>query len=207
MVVATLVRDMAEPLTARAFAEEAMSHLDTLYRGALRLTRDADRAQDLVQDTYVRALRYKHSYQPGTNMKAWLFAIMRNLFWDRFRGGRQEDLSLDDDTGDFALYDRLKDEAAVPEQEVLDRLAAAEVVAAVERLSPLHREVVFLVDVEGFSYKDAAQVIGVPIGTVMSRLHRARQQLQKLLYDYAVESGIVAPKPARDPDGRRGGDS
>ncbi len=166
-------------------------HLDTLYRGALRLTRDPDRAQDLVQDTYVRALRYQHSYQPGTNMKAWLFAIMRNLFWDRFRGGRPEDLSLDDDTGDFALYDRLKDETAVPEAQVLDRLAADEVVKAVETLNPLHREVVLLVDVEGMAYKDAAEVMGVPIGTVMSRLHRARQQLQRHLYDYAVESGIV----------------
>jgi RNA polymerase sigma-70 factor (ECF subfamily) len=173
-----------------------MSHLDTLYRGALRLTRDPDRAQDLVQDTYVRALRYQHSYQPGTNMKAWLFAIMRNLFWDRFRGGRQEDLSLDDDTGDFALYDRLKDDSAIPEDKVLDSIAADEVVKAVEKLPPLHREVVLLVDVEGMSYKDAAEVMGVPIGTVMSRLHRARQQLQRHLYDYAVESGIVRSQSA-----------
>jgi RNA polymerase sigma-70 factor, ECF subfamily len=184
------------PPAPRSFAEEAMTHLDTLYRGALRLTRDPDRAQDLVQDTYVRALRYQHSYQPGTNMKAWLFAIMRNLFWDRFRGGRQEDLSLDDDTGDFALYDRLKDDSAIPEDRVLDSIAADEVVKAVEKLPPLHREVVLLVDVEGMSYKDAAEVMSVPIGTVMSRLHRARQQLQRHLYDYAVESGIVREQSA-----------
>ena len=126
-------------------------------------------------------------------MKAWLFAIMRNLFWDRFKGHRGEDVSLDGDD-EFALYDMLKDESAVPEAEVLDRLAASEVVAAVEKLPPLHREVVLLVDVEGFSYKDAADVIGVPIGTVMSRLHRARHQLQKLLYDYAREAGIVHSK-------------
>ena len=188
---------MAEPSTRDgAFTEEAMGHLDTLYRGALRLTRDPDAAQDLVQDTYLRALRYQHSYQPGTNMRAWLFAIMRNLFWDRFKGGRQEALSLDDDSSEFPLYERLKDETAVPEADVLNRLAAAEVVKAVEQLPPLHREVVLLVDVEGFAYKDAAEVLGVPIGTVMSRLHRARQQLQKLLYDYAVESGIVHPGSA-----------
>jgi RNA polymerase sigma-70 factor (ECF subfamily) len=194
--VATLVRMPATgPQTP--FAEEAMGHLDTLYRGALRLTRSPDRAEDLVQDTYARALRYQHSYQPGTNMKAWLFAIMRNLFWDRFKSGRPEDLSLDDDSGEFALYDRIKDESAVPEAQVLDRLAASEVVAAVEKLSPLHREVVLLVDVEGFSYKDAAEVMGVPIGTVMSRLHRARQQLQRQLYDYALESGIVTPAKGR----------
>ena len=188
--VTTLVAVPDQRTDSAAFSEEALTHLDTLYRGALRLTRDPDRAQDLVQDTYVRALRYQHSYQAGTNMKAWLFAIMRNLFWDRFKGGRQEDVSLDD-LGDFALYDTLKDTSAIPETEVLDRIAADEVVKAVEKLPPLHREVVLLVDVEGFSYKDAAQVIGIPIGTVMSRLHRARQQLQKQLYDYALESGIV----------------
>src|SRR5947209_12553933 len=183
---------MAEPAAQTAFAEEALTHLDTLYRGALRLTHDPDQAQDLVQEAYLRALRYQHSYQAGTNMKAWLFAIMRNLFWDRFKGSRKEDVSLDD-VGDFVLYDKLKDEGAKPEADVLDKIAATEVVAAVDKLPPLHREVVLLVDVEGFSYKDAAETLGVPIGTVMSRLHRARQQLQKSLYEYAVESGIVHP--------------
>ncbi|HVH62117.1 MAG TPA: sigma-70 family RNA polymerase sigma factor [Candidatus Dormibacteraeota bacterium] len=182
---------MAEPAAKTAFAEEALTHLDTLYRGALRLTRDPDAAQDLVQEAYLRALRYQHSYQAGTNMKAWLFAIMRNLFWDRFKG-RKEDVSLDD-VGEFVLFKKLRDEGAKPESDVLDRIAATEVVAAVDKLPPLHREVVVLVDVEGFSYKDAADALGVPIGTVMSRLHRARQQLQKSLYDYAVESGIVRP--------------
>ncbi|HEY4026467.1 MAG TPA: sigma-70 family RNA polymerase sigma factor [Candidatus Dormibacteraeota bacterium] len=172
------------------FAEEAIGYLDTLYRGALRLTRDPAQAEDLVQDTYVRALRYQGSYQVGTNMKAWLFAIMRNLFWDRFKGGRPEDVSLDGD-GEFALYDTLKDPTAMPEAEVLDRIATEEVVRAVEKLPELHREVVLLVDVEGFSYKDAAEVLGVPIGTVMSRLHRARRQLQRSLWDYAHESGIA----------------
>src|SRR5437588_1259349 len=180
----------AEAGSRESFAQEAIGYLDTLYRGALRLTRDPAQAEDLVQDTYVRALRYQASYQVGTNMKAWLFAIMRNLFWDRFKGGRPEDVSLDGD-GEFALYDTLKDPTAKPEAEVLDRIAAEEVVGAVERLPELHREVVLLVDVEGFSYREAADVLGVPIGTVMSRLHRARRQLQKSLSDYARESGIV----------------
>jgi RNA polymerase sigma-70 factor (ECF subfamily) len=176
----------------RPFGEEAIEHLDALYRGALRLTRDRDSAQDLVQDTYARALRYQHSYKVGTNMKAWLFAIMRNLFWDRFAKGRKENVSLDD-LGDFTLYDSLRDDITNegPEAKVLDGIAAGEVVKAIERLNPLHREIVMLVDVEGFAYKDAAQILGVPIGTVMSRLHRARQQLQRDLLDYAVESGIV----------------
>lgn len=187
----------AESGSATGFADEAITHLDTLYRGALRLTRDPERAQDLVQDTYARALRYQHSYETGTNMRAWLFAIMRNLFWDRLKSTRNAELSLDDQSGDFTLYDRLRDDTAHPESDVLDGIAATEVVAAVEKLPPAYREVVLLVDVEGFSYKDAAQIMSVPIGTVMSRLHRARQQLQKLLYDYAVESGIV--RPAREP--------
>src|SRR5947209_4154450 len=188
----TLALLMAEPAAQTAFAEEALTHLDTLYRGALRLTHDPDAAQDLVQEAYLRALRYQHSYQAGTNMKAWLFAIMRNLFWDRFKGSRKDDVSLDD-VGEFVLYEKLRDEGARPEADVLDKIAASEVVTAVDKLPPLHREVVLLVDVEGFSYKDAAQTLGVPIGTVMSRLHRARQQLQKSLYDYALESGIVRP--------------
>src|SRR6266481_9881804 len=129
-----------------AFAEEAIGYLDTLYRGALRLTRDAAQAEDLVQDTYVRALRYQASYQAGTNMKAWLFAIMRNLFWDRFKGTRKDDVSLDD-VGDFVLFEKLRDEGAKPESDVLDKIAATEVVSAVDKLPPLHREVVLLVDV------------------------------------------------------------
>jgi RNA polymerase sigma-70 factor (ECF subfamily) len=173
------------------FSEEAIGHLDALYRGALRLTRDPDRAQDLVQDAYARALRYQHSYQAGTNMKAWLFAIMRNLYWDRFQKANREAVSIDD-IGEFALYDQMRDDLGEgPETEVLDRIARSEVVDAIEKLNPLHREVVLLVDVEGFAYKDAAKILEVPIGTVMSRLHRARQQLQKDLFDYAVESGIV----------------
>jgi RNA polymerase sigma-70 factor (ECF subfamily) len=172
------------------FSREAIGHLDTLYRGALRLTRDVGQAEDLVQDTYVRALRYQESFRPGTNMKAWLFAIMRNLFWDRFKSGRPDTLSLDGDD-QHSLYDTLEDEGVGPEALALDRLARDEVVQAVETLPEIHREVVLLVDVEGFSYKETADVLAVPIGTVMSRLHRARQQLQKTLHDYARDSGII----------------
>ena len=130
----------------RPFAEEAIEHLDSLYRGALRLTRDPDAAQDLVQDAYARALRYQHSYKPGTNMKAWLFAIMRNLFWDRSGKAARESVSLDD-VSDFTLYDALRDEITDegPESSVLDGIAAREVVQAINRLSPLHREIVMLV--------------------------------------------------------------
>ena len=164
-----MVAEHAADTDARGrFAAEAIGYLDTLYRGALRLTRDPAQAEDLVQDTYVRALRYQASYQVGTNMKAWLFAIMRNLFWDRFQKASREAVSIDD-IGEFALYDQMRDDLGEgPEAEVLDRIARGEVVEAIEKLNPLHREVVLLVDVEGFSYKDAADVLGVPIGTVMS---------------------------------------
>src|SRR5258708_9154305 len=109
---------MAEPAAGTSFAEEALTHLDTLYRGALRLTRDPDQAQDLVQEAYLRALRYQHSYQPGTNMRAWLFPIMRNLFWDRFTASRKDDVTPDD-AGDFILYEQLRDEDARPDGEGL----------------------------------------------------------------------------------------
>ncbi|MGH7867320.1 MAG: sigma-70 family RNA polymerase sigma factor, partial [Candidatus Dormibacteraceae bacterium] len=157
----------------------------------LRLTRSPSPAEDLVQDTYARALRYQASYRSGTNMRAWLFAIMRNLFWDRFRGGRPSEVSLDGD-GEHSLYELLEDGSAGPEEVALDTLAHAEVVKAVDTLPELHREVVVMVDVEGLSYKDTAEVLGVPLGTVMSRLHRARQQLQHTLANYARESGITA---------------
>jgi RNA polymerase sigma-70 factor (ECF subfamily) len=181
---------MSETRKGSEFASEAITHLDSLYRGALRLTRNPEQAQDLVQDTYVRALRYQHSFEAGTNMKAWLFAIMRNLFWDRFKSSHKDDVSLDD-VGEFPLYDKLKDSAEIPEAEVLDKLAAGEVVKAIEQLPPLHREVVLLVDVEGFSYKEIAEILDIPIGTVMSRLHRGRKAMQRELYEYAAERGLV----------------
>ena len=194
-MLATLELPMAtEAPEAGDFAAQAIEHLDTLYRGALRLTRDPDQAQDLVQDTYARALRYQASFKPGTNLRAWLFAIMRNLFWDRFKGGQGKEVSLDQESDDdFGLYERLEDDTAHPDLDVINEIAAGEVVAAVDELPPAYREVVMLVDVEGFAYKDAADILGVPIGTVMSRLHRARRLLQRRLYDYAVESGIVHP--------------
>src|SRR5947209_12796999 len=99
----------AEAAPGATFAQDAIGQLDSLYRGALRLTRDPEAAQDLVQDTYLRALRYQHSFQPGTNMKAWMFAIMRNLFWDRFKCSHPGDVSLDE-VGEFPLYDKLRED-------------------------------------------------------------------------------------------------
>src|SRR5258708_10901278 len=149
---------MAEPAAGTSFAEEALTHLDTLYRGALRLTRDPDKAQDLVQDAYARALRYQHSYQPGTNMKAWLFAIMRNLYWDRFQKASREAVSIDD-IGEFALYDQMRDDLGEgPEAERLDRIARGEGVAAFEKPNPLPREAALPAYVGRLSCKAAAHI-------------------------------------------------
>ncbi len=171
------------------FASSALANLDGLYRSALRLAGSRHQAEDLVQETYLRAFRYRDSYRTGTNLRAWLFAIMRNLFWDRYKPNRHE-VSLDE-TPEFALFDRVREAETGPEAQVLDRLASKEVLRAIDALGPLQREVVLLVDVEEFSYKEAAEILSVPIGTVMSRLHRARQTLQRSLWDYALESGIV----------------
>lgn len=154
-----------------AFAAEAIDHLDRLYRAALRLTRDRARAENLVEDTYVRALRCQDGYRAGTDMKVWLFAIMRTAFWDRFKGGAPDSLDEiieeDDERGSELMS--------------LDRVTHEDVVLAIERLPEIHREVVLLVDVEGLTYKECAEVLGVPVETVMSRLHRARSQLQQAL--------------------------
>jgi RNA polymerase sigma-70 factor (ECF subfamily) len=159
------------------FADLAMPYMDALYSAALRMTRNPTDAEDLVQETYLRAYRGFGGFQEGTNLKAWL----------------QVDL---DDTEDFYLYRRLGGLEAVdaqrsPESEVLDQIPEAVVKEALEDLPEQFRMAVLLADVEGFSYKEIAEITDVPIGTVMSRLHRGRKQLQRRLWDLAVERGLV----------------
>jgi RNA polymerase sigma-70 factor (ECF subfamily) len=190
------------------FAAQAIEHLDTLYRGALRLTRDPDQAQDLVQDTYARALRYQASFKPGTNLRAWLFAIMRNLFWDRFKGGQGREVSLDQESDeDFALYERLEDESAHPDLDVLDQIAAAEVVAAVDELPPAYREVVMLVDVEGFAYKDADSCSGASTTTRWSRASCTRRRNRHELQRVCGPAGAARRQGADTAGGGRGADA
>lgn len=165
-------------------------YVDALYRSALRLTRKPEDAQDLVQETYLRAFRYRHRFTPGTNEKAWLFTIMTNVFRNRGRQHRMIEEPIDDPANDHYIYDQLRREGMPvhlmsPEEVVVDRGFGAEVKRALDEL-PLHmRMVVVLVDVEEFSYKEVADILGIKIGTVMSRLHRARRALQKKLWDYA----------------------
>lgn len=179
----------------RRFESEALPLIDVIYGGALRLTRNASDAQDLVQETYLRAFKSWRSFESGTNLKAWLFRIMTNLYISAYRKRRNEPVILSADAGeDFDLYEVLAGNDGAEgsaESMVLDNLLDDEVKAAFARLPEEFRVAVLLADVEGFSYKEIAEMVGIPIGTVMSRLHRGRKALQKSLWNLAVERGIV----------------
>jgi RNA polymerase sigma-70 factor, ECF subfamily len=179
------------------FAELAMPYMDALYSAALRMTRNPSDAEDLVQETYLRAYRGFPGFQEGTNLKAWLYKILTNTFINIYRAKKRRPEQVDlDDTEDFYLYRKLGGLEAVesqrtPETEVLDQMPEEVVKQALEALPEQFRMAVLLADVEGFSYKEIAEITEVPIGTVMSRLHRGRKQLQKRLWDLAVERGLV----------------
>lgn len=180
----------------KRFEAEALPLLDIIYGGALRLTRNPADAQDLVQETYLRAFRSWKSYEQGTNLKAWLFKIMTNHYISSYRSKKKEPIIISADAGDdFDLYDVLVVEGvqtASAESIVLDNLLDSDVKAAFADLPEEFRMAVLLADVEGFSYKEMAEMLKIPIGTVMSRLHRGRKALQKALWNLAVDRGIVS---------------
>ncbi|HEY8858819.1 MAG TPA: sigma-70 family RNA polymerase sigma factor [Gaiellales bacterium] len=168
------------------FEEEALLHAEHLYRIALRLTGSRQAAEDLVQETYLRAFRAWRRYRPGTNLAAWLATIMRNANLDELRRQSRRPVQepLDDD-GDYYLYNRLAAAGPQPQDEVIARLSGNAIVSALGDLPPNFREVVVLVDVGDFTYADAAGILGIPIGTVMSRLYRGRRLLKRALADQA----------------------
>ena len=173
-----------------AFEREALPHLDTLYRVALRFTGDPSRAQDLVQDTMFKAFRSWHRYQPGTNVRAWLLTILRNTFINDYRREKQRGPTVDIETAEtFSLFDQVQEED--PEGQFFDKIVDEEVLRAIDGLPEEFRETLTLSDVEGMSYQEIAEVTGAPVGTVKSRLFRARRALQRKLYDYAVEMGYI----------------
>lgn len=184
---------------ADAFETDALAHLDALYRTALRMTRSESEAEDLVQESYIRAFRAREQFQPGTNLKAWLFRILTNTFINEFRRRKARPQTTElDDVDESSLYRQMTGASAAsslaePESVVLDRVVDAEVSAALEELPEKFRTVVLL-DAEGFSYKEMAEMLQVPIGTIMSRLHRGRKFLQKRLYDLAIDRGIAAAR-------------
>src|SRR3989442_89520 len=179
------------------FENEGLSSHDAPSPTALRMTRSEADAEDLVQETYIRALRFREQFTPGTNLKAWLFRILTNTFINAYRKrSRQPQTSELDDVDEFSLYRKMSQDTpgsnnADPEQEFLDGIVSSEVKEALAAL-PEKFWTTVLLDVEGFSYKEIAEMVGVPIGTVMSRLHRGRKFLQKRLYDLARERGIAA---------------
>ena len=195
LALPSMTQEAAETVPEFDFAAAVQENVDALYRGALRMTGKAPEAEDLVQETFLRAYRFRHQFQPGTNFKAWLFKIQTNIYRSRYRKQWNAPQSLDD-TEEFYLYQHLGPDNANPSgedpaAEALDHLGVEEVRKAIEDLPPAYRAAVLLTDVEGFSYKETAEILEVPVGTVMSRLHRGRQRLQQKLYEYAKESGVI----------------
>ncbi len=181
------------------FADLAMEYMSSLYGAALRMTRNPSDAEDLVQETYLKAYRAFGTFQEGTNLKSWLYKILTNTFINTYRARRRRPVETElEEVEDLYLYRRLGGlEAATAgrsaEDLVLDRFTDAEVKTAIESLPDQFRLAVLLADVEGFSYREIADIVGVPIGTVMSRLHRGRRALQKALHSFAGERNLSAP--------------
>ena len=190
------------------FADQAMEHMPSLYSAALRMTRNAADAEDLVQETYLKAYRGFDSFTQGTNLKAWLYRILTNTFINRYRAAKRRPDETDlEEVEDFYLYRRLGGLEGVrasrsAEDELLDFFTEGEVRDAVESLPEQFRLAVLLADVEGFSYKEIAEILDIPIGTVMSRLHRGRKGLQKRLYDFAAERGLLGDEQNPDDEDR-----
>ncbi len=179
-----------------AFEREVLPHLDTLYRVALRFTSEPARAQDLVQDTMLKAFRSWHRYEPGTNVRAWLLTILRNTFINDYRREKQRGPTVDIHTAEtFSLFEEVQEEDH--EGRFFDQIVDDEVVKALDGLPDEFRETVVLSDRESMTYQEIADVTGVPVGTVKSRLFRGRRLLQKKLYDYAVEMGYIKSREGR----------
>jgi RNA polymerase sigma-70 factor (ECF subfamily) len=183
------------PPAETAFERDVLPHLDLLYRVALRLAGEPAAAEDLVQETVLKAFRAWDRFRQGTNPRGWLLTILRNTFINEYRRRRRAPAMVDIEVADpraILAEDAIRD----PEGKFFHELVDDRIVAAIDALPEEFREVVVLSDIEGLGYAQIAEALDVPLGTVKSRLSRARQQLQAVLLDYAIEAGIVRPRTA-----------
>jgi len=184
-----------DPALRERFEREVLPLLPSLYSAALRMTRNPADAEDLVQETFLRAYRGFASFQEGTNLRAWMYRILTNTFINSYRKKQREPVTVqEDDLDEWYLYDKLGESGVEPsaEAEVIRSMPDEDVQRALEALPEGFRLAVLLADVEGFSYKEIAEILGIPIGTVMSRLHRGRRALEKALWERVRERGLVS---------------
>lgn len=213
MGVAALAEQVPIPASAdrQQFEQMVEEHLSGLFGAALRLTRNRTNAEDLLQETFLRAWRSFHTFRPGTNARAWLYRILMNAYIDNYRKATREPEVVDQDNVDeFYLYSKVQESdeyrrAGNPEEAFLQTLMDADVKAALESLPEAFRAVVMLADIDGFSYKEIAEILSIPIGTVMSRLHRGRKQLQVALWEYARRARYVNGTRPQPPEHRSKG--